>query len=679
MNERVPVPFWISIPAVLMLVMGFRFVFGNENTTIGLLFFVSCVFIARSASIQLRPIRDGAFLFFLLSGFAVLTEFLQFDALFMLAVNLVVLFAIMYIFFSSFDNIVYFPIVLGYLYIITSPAGVENLPMRILAILSGTLVVIIFYLLFQKAREHSGTKDRLEALLEMFSAKLRERSRYGESDLVTANYEDIRKLVGAILASIYRRQRRSKKALLIEESYIALTLSVERYVDIFLRLSAQGKPSKAERMVASELAGFLEEAKDYLSSNESMAQLAKRFEAFADAAGRDVSGYSPELFEVLETSTIAAHSLKRYGQVGRQKKPKGLEFAGAHWERDFIKSMKPRTLRFTFAFKYAVTVALTLFVLTAYHVEHALWLLIVVALMLRPYHEDTSGRTRARVGGNIVGTVLFLLAYYFVDNPTVLLALIAIAYLIFSRETGPTMRSVGASAFGGIGLAAHASHMAGTALGMDRVLYVFIGMFIAYLVSRFVLPYNITRSTRIQINAHRRFAHQLLATFLYSRTHINPPQVLLESSENKEPGAYIPSTLVFETLVLYANILEQQISFNNNIIHSKDLEEHMRGQHQLVNDIHYLYGVLSLETARRPAIAQLLEELSAYVLEASALEPAEFIGNHALSERLAELRVSLDAIFGFSLDTRVKVAVTTLRRVISALEKQVSYQASFES
>lgn len=676
MNERRPVPYWISIPAVLVLVLGFRLLFGEENTVIGMLFFVSCVYIARSASVQIRPFVDGPLVFILLSGFALIAEFASFDALLLLGINLVVLFVLAYSLFSSFDNIVYFPIVMAYIYIMTAPEGVENLPMRIGAILAGTIVMIAFYALFQASRKLSKPEERIISLLDHFSTRLRQRSHYGEDELVTANIADIREMISATLAAIYRDQRRSRQTSGLEKAYISLTLTIERYLDIFARLAAQGAPSPAERLVASELAGLIEETKRYLSSASSIRTLATKFDEFAHSVQGDTEHFSPELFEVLETSTIAAHSLKSYVKAQNPKKMPRLSHEGSEWARDFINSMKPSRLRFSFAFKYSIAVSLTLFVITAYQIEHGLWMLIVIALMLRPYHEDTSARSRSRLMGNIIGVSLFLAAFYFIPSSTAQLALIAIAYIIFSREVGPTTRSIAASAYGGLGLAAHASHMAGTTLGFDRVIYVFIGMGVAYLVSRFVLPYNMSRATQLQVNAHRRFSHQLLAIFLYSRTHKNPPQSLLESAEASREDEYIPATLVFETLVLYAHILEQQIDFNNRFLHEDELSRYLSEQHQLVNDIHYLYGVLSLATAKRPAIAHLLHELSDIIADASELNSDEFIANEDLLARLEALLDALDAVFGFSLDARVKIAVTTLRRVIVALTRQIKLDFS---
>lgn len=671
MERKTPLSYLVSIPAVLLYVAGFYLFFGKHNAIIGPMYFVTFILFARSKQVVYRPLRDGVLSFLLVTGLSLIVPLVALDPLLGLIINFTVIAAIVYAFFGSFTNITYFPIVLGYLYLITD-VGVHDFDLnRLFAIAVASALFALFGALQRIVDKENTAVGSLDSLTAMTARKARELAFAGELDTVYESDLDIRQTVSQILSRIYKHQDYKREVNEVDEARISLTLALERILNLIQELKIKRMPTLTERHLLNLLAATLEKTRVHVDQADALHEVAQSLDEFIKTA-QNMDDLSPEMYELIENTMITAHAYRKFERIARKKKLATLGHKGSPWERRIKYSLKPNRLRIMFSIKMAVTISLLLYITHAYAIEHGLWIALTIALLMRPYREDTRARARARVVGTVVATIIFVVVFSVVESAYIQLGLIVLAYLIYSRQLGPTATTIGTACFGGLGLMALATHGAEyTSIGIIRVLYVFVGIFISFAVGRLVLPYDIARDRHNQLRALRFSTYDLLRVFVYSRIHTKIPAVLAAAKEQAK-GGYVSATLVFEKLVLDTTVIKHQISFSNQFTQLESLDLYLQTQHQLINDLHFLYGILSISTAKKTVFKELLESLANLTEAFASTSEHDFAHSPKLALGCKDLLENLDQAYELVDAGGQRVALSTMRRVVKGMEAQLS-------
>lgn len=673
MIKNGPLAYWISIPAVIIFIGGFRLVFGISNSSVGLMFFMALVIFSHSTQIEIHPLRDAYKIFLATAAIAISSYVASLNPYTGLIINLIAFFVIVYFLFGSFQNILYIPAILGYLYMLSAPEPLAAMPMRLLAIAVGTLFFSLGLYAYQKSQKAFSVSAKLEVLMHMSANKARELAGMSDLDVVFESTIDIRRQISSLLADIYRHQSRNMTSHVLDEARVSLALALERFVTTIQEIKHTRAPELNERFALSALAALLDDMPADIDSHDTLADYIARMNSFIRTwETRD--DLTPELFEILETCHVTVRQLQKMDRELHRGSLAHLPIKKTPTRKKLAQALRPNKLRLGFAIKYAAAVSVLYFAAVISGFEHAQWVAITVAFLIRPYAEDTSRRSRQRLKGTLIATGLFLLLFTVVDSWYLQLGAIMLANLIYSRAPRPSTQMAVWATFSALSSMALLSPNY-TTLGAERVIFVLIGVAVTYLVNRFVFPYRVAKSSAALAFAYRHITYDMLQLSSYLRIHRRTPSILAEGLAEGVPAARAISA-AFEGLIINASVIEQQIAFNNRLLGSDAIMNFCLHQEHLVADIHFFFTTLRSNTAKREVVAHLLHELEDIVYFMDEIEDEEFFNNADAADQLDVLSSSVDAAFSFTPSREVKMALVTMRRIVAGLRLQLEIDLS---
>lgn len=676
MIKNGPLPYWISIPAVIIFIAGFRFAFGGSNAPVGLMFFMALIIFSHSTQIEIKPLRDSYKIFFATAAIALASYAASLNPYLGLGINLVSFFIIIFFLFGSFQNILYLPAVLGYLYMLSTPSSAADMPMRILAVGTGTIFLSLGLWAYQKSQKAFSVAEKLNLLMHMSANKARELSGSADLDLVYESTLDIRYQISSLLGDIYRHQSRHKTSHIIDEAQVSLALALERFVTTFQAIKHSRAPEPNERRALAELAVLLDDMPADINSHEALAGFTRRMNDFTHR-WESSDTLTPEMIEILETCHVTVRQLQKMDRELYQNSFANLPIKKTLTRKKLQRVMRPDKLRLIFAAKFAVSVSALYLAAQLSGIPHAQWAAITLAFLIRPYAEDTSQRSKQRLKGTLFATALFLLIFSFIDSWYLQLGSIMLANLIYSRAPRPSTQMVTWATFAALSSMALVTTDY-TTLGIERSIFVVLGLLVAYLMSRFVFPYRVAKSSANLAFTYRHLTYDMLQLFTYLRLRRRKPSILEADASDETPSSRSISS-AFEGLAVNASVIEQQIALNNRLLHSSEIMNFCLHQDHLVADIHFLFTTLRSNTAKRESIKHLLQELEDVTYFMDGIDAEDFFNNKEAAEKLSVLASSIDAAFGFIPDREVKMALVTMRRIVDGLRLQLEIDLSEEA
>jgi uncharacterized membrane protein YccC len=237
-------------------------------------------------------------------------------------------------------------------------------------------------------------------------------------------------------------------------------------------------------------------------------------------------------------------------------------------------------------FRHAVRVTLGLLAgYTAslfFELGHGYWILLTIAVILKPAFSITKQRNIHRIGGTILGVVTGFLFLYLIDDGTVLFFLMMIAMILaysflkinyFVASTSITLYVILSFDF------LSPQHV--TSVLQDRVIDTVIGSVIAYVISSYVLPVwehsQINQYIKEALNANRKYFDLVAAKFTGKQLDINELKLLRKNA-----------------IIAMANLSD---NFQKMLSEPKRQQLNMEEYHQFVATSHMLTSyIASLST-----------------------------------------------------------------------------------
>jgi uncharacterized membrane protein (TIGR01666 family) len=237
-------------------------------------------------------------------------------------------------------------------------------------------------------------------------------------------------------------------------------------------------------------------------------------------------------------------------------------------------------------FRHAVRVTLGLLVgyiaSLFFELGHGYWILLTIAVILKPAFSITKQRNLHRIGGTMLGVITGFLILYFIPDDTVIFALMLIAMVLaysflkinyFIASTSITIYVILSFNF------LNQQHI--TSVLQERVVDTIIGSAIAYLISSYVLPVwehsQINQYIKEALNANRRYFDIVAAKFTGKPLVIHDLKVLRK-----------------DAIIAMANLSD---NFQKMLSEPKKKQMNMEEYHQFVATSHMLTSyIASLST-----------------------------------------------------------------------------------
>ena len=551
----------IFIISVIFVYMSIVYL-GRDNLMVGITgIFLLIAIINKDFS--RNPLRAILKISFLTAFIAFMPYLVNLNIYSGLIINFLAVFTIIYVVVYTLNKTIYFPFLFGYTLLLTTNVGGRDLCKRIIAIVIIGIVAVIFQIVFSKITFKKNEKNKM--LIEIIETFLK-----NINDLKVGNFNFKNKEKLKELSTYWSRdilEKRNNSFYLKDNENIKLNLiaAIEKLDRVLEEISQMLENNKEYIKFIEDLGVCLENLKLFLQTETRVVNLSlsikKLNNDYESIKIKDI-----KIYEAIEALNIIDGLTSELLEIGKKdyieikfgikeiKEIKNLLWA------DFNKN----SVRFIFAFRTAILISVSYFVIECLHLELGKWMMFTIASVSQPYNDTVWGRAKGRILGTLVGVIIYLPLSYIVTSVEYRIIIIAIAvYFMISFKKYSYSMSMLTVLFLGV-VTINIPNI--FSFAEDRVLFVALGVVIVLLGNRFILPYSLKKETIILIDKYYNCCTEILDKTL----------LLYKKSGMREE---------IRNLIIIAKGIENKILLNNTDIDSDTIREFRNESRRLLNNI----------------------------------------------------------------------------------------------
>ncbi|MDU7967953.1 MAG: FUSC family protein, partial [Paeniclostridium sordellii] len=214
--------------------------------------------------------------------------------------------------------------------------------------------------------------------------------------------------------------------------------------------------------------------------------------------------------------------------------------------------------RFTYAFKVGLGIAIAGFIKDFFHLIEGRWIMFTVFALIQPYSEMCITKSKKRIVGTIVGCfIVFILFSIFKEKSIRGIIIILAGYTSsYTKDYRDLMICNTISAIGAI-----------CAFGppqifiLNRFLFVILGVFIALIINKLILPYNAKNGYKSLINMYKEVISEMSLEIQLC--------VKDQSNLHKVKNLVLISTLIEDKIISMQDLVKD--SNHNNLLRDKKI------------------------------------------------------------------------------------------------------------
>ena len=473
---------------ICLFVMLFSAAFGQENSLTGVVVVVLALMML-GQDLSVRPMLNlgGLVAFTLLMGLGAYVSVWCGSALAGAAVNFTVVFILSYMTTQDLRAPMHFPFLLGYAFMLSVPVSAEDLPVRVLALLAGSVFIVALNVLINRNRHARTCHKGLKAMCAQVSTCC-------ESVLLggTASSAELDALCLRLRGGIYDRLRRS----------FFSTPGDRTVLDLASALQMAGRAVCERERDPSVLRG-LSDLMDMVAGHEDEKVTATDV---AEATEHFLSEH-PDADPVLTASVVSL----RDGLSSLSDGGSGRSDLRGRMRAQAREMARRDSARFTFAVRMSVVFTLFAFVWQYWDLENAKWLLFTAVAMVLPYVDGAWRKSAMRLTGTLVGVVAFVAVLVLCGEEVGLLtAALMLANYVYTvldpKRYDVMMVFITFSAL----VAASMSAPAADAVA-ERVAFVLLGVVVSTAANFLLLPYRVADEDRSLGDRYLELNRRMLA------------------------------------------------------------------------------------------------------------------------------------------------------------------------
>ncbi len=552
--KRFKLPLIFAVLSVVLM-GGYKTVFGVENTIIGLIIAMASYAFLR-LDLTSYPIYKSM-IFLILNLFLAISAYISSINPFIgLIINFLILFTVSFIYTTEFKNVISYIFLLLYVYMWEYPISLDELPRRLVAIGVGVFIIIGIHILFNRRNFKKNSNNIIIRAIRNIQKEISHiiNESYMEKENIYIDSE-LRKLLILIKGRNNNKFIGNHK----DDIYFNIVLILERINSIINKV---GKVNSKSEVVIEYLNSlnhdlenitlFLEgkvecinEEKDDLGKESMINSLAEKEYAFL--------GECTELIMLLEKNI---NNLYEYNK----KKPRKRIKVKFNFKELVVgnSSLKMKHLRVAYSLKLAIAVSLIMFIVDLFKIPQGRWIVTSVYVVIQPYEEETLTKAIKRFKGTIIGVIIYISIFTFFPHiiPLELLLLI-LMFLYFVQKDYDKKVVCTALMTLSFGL----SRSTVGSLAFYRFLFVIIGIGIALGVNKLIFPQSIKNSIYDLKERYLELTNKLLCelkSILYEEEY-NENTVKLLLDCNLIESKLMENKLIAENLELKDLVYKQSI------------------------------------------------------------------------------------------------------------------------
>ncbi|MDH5085247.1 FUSC family protein [Clostridium perfringens] len=552
--KRFKLPLIFAVLSVVLM-GGYKTIFGVENTIIGLIIAMASYAFLR-LDLTSYPIYKSM-IFLILNLFLAISAYISAINPFVgLIINFLILFTVSFIYTTEFKNVISYIFLLLYVYMWEYPISLDELPRRLVAMGVGVFIIIGIHILFNRRNFKKNSNNIIIRSIRNIQKEICHiiNESYREKENIYIDSE-LRKLLILIEGRNNNKFIENNK----DDIYFNIVLILERINSIINKVGKINNKSKdvidylnSLNHDLENITLFLERKVDCINEEKDDLNKSSTINNWTDKEYTFL-GECTELIRLLEKNI---NNLYEY----RRKKPRKRIKVKFNLKELLIgnSSLKVKDLRVAYSLKLAIAVSLIMFIVDLFKIHQGRWIVTSVYVVIQPYEEETLTKAIKRFKGTIIGVIIYISIFTFFPHiiPLELLLLI-LMFLYFVQkdyEKKVVCTALMALSFG-------LSRSTVGYLAFYRFLFVIIGIAIALGVNKIIFPQSVKNSIYDLKERYLELTSKLLCelkSILYEEEY-NENTVKLLLDCNLIESKLIENKLIAENLELKDLVYKQSI------------------------------------------------------------------------------------------------------------------------
>lgn len=534
---------------------------GNNNLMVGITGMFLLIAIVNK-DFSRNPIRAITKISFLTAFIALAPYLVNLNIYSGLIINFLVVFIMIYLVVYTLNKTIYFPFLFGYTLLLTTNVSGKNLDLRILGMVSIGIIAVIFQIIFSKVISKNTNKNK--NLIEIIDLLIKTIGDFKLENLNSDNKEALKERITYWSRDILEKRNNSFYLRDVENIELNLIAAIEKLSRVSQRMAEENKDTYSDFLTDLEKTlGYLREALEKGLKGNNFGILINEINSKYELLKiEDIKVYEGvEALNVIERLVDKLLEVKKKDYIEIKFGKKEIIEAKNLLISDFNRN----SVRFIFAFRTALLVSLSYFVIQYFHIELGKWMLFTITSVSQPYNDTVEGRAKGRLYGTIAGVLIYLpLSYIFVSvHSRIIIIAIAIYFMISFKKYAYSISMLTILFLGVVTI--NVPNI--LTFAESRILFVALGIVVVLLGNKFIFPYSLEKETRILINKYYNCCNEILdkTLLLYKEDGIR------EEIRN---------------LIITAQGIENKILLNNTALDSNMIREFRNESRNLLNDIH---------------------------------------------------------------------------------------------
>lgn len=565
MNKKKIISQTMMFIFIIAFIIVFKSFFGDENTLIGVTVITASLMLL-SRDLTLNPIKNILILIGVNVFSGLLAYFSNFNVISGAICNLIAMFLIGYLFCYNLKAAVYVPFGLQYMFMLSVQVTSKQLPIRLMSLLIGAFIIMLFQLLFNKNKVQKVSRTTLCKICDLLCHKIN--GIIENSDVKDIN-ENIQRNINIMRELI--SDRKESHFYITKEGKILLDVSIalNRLNKILHKIRMCGNSSKCEEFLI-DLSIEIRYIKSIINNENNISEMKNRVDKVLHKYKvffiEDEYCYEAiSVLNFIKENLINKDALKKKEKYIIHKNSKLPEtfklkyLLKINFNRDSAK--------FCYAVRISVVFTLAAFIAQYFKLSEGKWIYFTVYSVTQPYLEITNKKAIDRLKGTIIGIIIFLILFTIIKDSNIRIFMVtAVGYIMgYTERYDVKMIFITISA---LGVAAVSGNL--DVLALYRFEDILLGAIIAILANKFILPFKVEDGTKELLKINYKIVKEML----------NEISLTLNGKGNEDYA---------RNLLLVSSQVEDKIIGINESFKSIKLGECIKSQRETVEDLYCLF------------------------------------------------------------------------------------------
>ena len=545
------------IVAIFMYLSGL--ILGSNNSVMGLLIVLS-VLMLLGKDLTGNPYRNIVKLSVLGVGSVICAYLASINIFLGLIVNLIWVFIIIYINVFNLKIPMYYSFLLTYLMLLVLKTNGHEIIPRSLALIFTSVLVVGIQVLMRKKKLKNNKRPNLLKSLRVLDKELDNIVNNREISEQEEQFTDSMKVWNSNLLE----RRQNNFYFTARENRQSITMAnLEKLQKEILELKKLYDKDESYGVVFVSLRLVINEVIKSITQNATIEDVEERINQYLENSKEKINNY--HVYTVSETmknllDIVKNRKFETEDSKILKERPTLITLIKYSFNRD--------SLRFTFAVRMAILIAITYFVVTVLRLEYGKWILFTLMAVCQPYDTTTEKMGKDRIVGTIIGALVVFVIFTVIQSIAIRIGILGIGFYMFIAADKPIIKGIGTTMFAlsisELTVKAGFDTMIITA---DRVMYTVIGFIIAIIGSKIILHYDIRRETKSLIEKYYRIIDA-------------NARALMDTKDIKGTSVKLRASMIL------TKSIESKIIINNTILKNADIEEYIENSRNVMTAIY---------------------------------------------------------------------------------------------